>query len=148
MKDIYHLIYISEAKHSFSEQEMEELMKVSQRNNKTVEVTGLLVAKGKVFLQLLEGAKTSVKHIYKKIILDERHVACEILSETTSHRRLFPTWRMGLLSGSDLEKKSSEILQFLKDQSLSANLNSNDGNKTALRILSSFSQNNGSSESL
>ena len=54
------LLYISTARHPHNREEIEVILRISRRNNLAADVTGLLVAGARRFLQVLEGPERSV----------------------------------------------------------------------------------------
>ncbi|VVT27934.1 Sensors of blue-light using FAD [Sphingomonas aurantiaca] len=89
------LIYISTARTAVSKQELDEILRVSRRNNQAVGVTGLLIVGGRRFLQALEGPSESVMTTYDRIKADDRHFAAVILSDREIAERSFSEWAMG-----------------------------------------------------
>ncbi|MEG3124428.1 BLUF domain-containing protein [Sphingomonas sp. GB1N7] len=89
------LLYISTSRHPHDHAEVEQILRVSRRNNFAANVTGLLVAGGKRFLQVLEGPEQSVQATYDRICRDPRHFAAVTLNKRTCDERLFPAWSMG-----------------------------------------------------
>ncbi|WP_254784182.1 BLUF domain-containing protein [Sphingomonas sp. OK281] len=89
------MIYISTARMALSKQELDEILRVSRRNNQAVGVTGLLVVGGRRFLQVLEGPLESVMKTYDRIKADDRHFAAVILSDRKVAERSFSEWAMG-----------------------------------------------------
>ncbi|MEG3126019.1 BLUF domain-containing protein [Sphingomonas sp. GB1N7] len=89
------LLYISTARNPHDQIEVENILRVSRRNNLSANVTGLLMAGGKRFLQVLEGPEENVKATYDRICLDPRHFAAVALNRQICDERLFPGWSMG-----------------------------------------------------
>lgn len=92
---MFRLMYMSTAVYDFSNQELEELLEKSRKNNKEKDISGLLIVKGRTFIQCLEGGKESVLSIYEKIEKDERHRDLIELIEENATERYFPNWDMG-----------------------------------------------------
>lgn len=92
---LYRLVYMSTANNLFSESQLEDLLEISKKNNKEINVTGLLLTKGKTFIQCLEGQKQDVEYIYSKIKKDDRHHDVVELVEETIFERIFNDWSMG-----------------------------------------------------
>ena len=65
--------YVSHFSSPMGGQEIDEIVKISERNNPSREVTGILVVAGQVCFQLLEGPSAEVTALYKKIECDPRH---------------------------------------------------------------------------
>ena len=89
------LLYISTARQALSQADVDELLRVSRRNNAAVAVTGLLVVGGRRFMQALEGPTEAVERVYQRICADPRHFAVVMLSRETIERRMFDGWDMG-----------------------------------------------------
>lgn len=70
------------------------ILAVSRRNNRRVDVSGLLFFDGKRFLQALEGPADVVEETYERIRQDDRHRAAVVLSRRTVEEREFGPWEM------------------------------------------------------
>jgi Sensors of blue-light using FAD len=92
---LYRLLYISTARQSHAPATLEAILRTSRRNNAAAAVTGLLLAGGRRFLQILEGPEESVRQTYERICRDPRHVAPVILKSGPVATRLFANWAMG-----------------------------------------------------
>ena len=114
---LYHLLYISEESSFFDQQrDMEDILKTSQKNNVSAQLTGILIKNDKFFIQLLEGDSKSVEKMYTKISKDRRHKSIRKLLEYKSKERIFPRWSMGYVnldSKNDNEIKLKEIIPFI-----------------------------------
>ncbi|WP_137788057.1 BLUF domain-containing protein [Sphingomonas sp. 3P27F8] len=93
------LLYISTARERHSPATMEDILRVSRRNNVAANITGLLIAGGNRFLQVLEGPDENVRQTYDRICLDERHRAPVILKRESIEERAFGAWSMGFQQG-------------------------------------------------
>lgn len=119
------LVYISTARHPITEASCVEILTASRTNNLRVDITGLLVAGQRRFLQALEGRPEAVRSTYKRIIDDPRHYACVLLSEQYVDERQFGDWAMGYSSGGgDLsdDAELASIVTSLVDPVRDANL--------------------------
>ena len=95
------LVYISTA---VGQPSTPSILAVSRRNNRRAEVSGLLYADGKRFLQALEGPKDVVEATFERIRLDPRHRAPVILSRREVQDREFGNWDMAeRLPGEDAD---------------------------------------------
>ncbi len=108
---MYRILYTSSATKIFEDKELEEILEKSRTNNQKKEVTGLLIVKGRTFLQCLEGEKDDVLSIYEKISNDERHTNIIDLFEEDIDERLFPKWSMGYKNVKHLSDFKSEKLK-------------------------------------
>lgn len=69
------------------------LFKARARNSE-VDVTGCLICRDDIYLQLLEGPADSVTKIYNKILEDDRHVEVIQLVRRGVPERMFGKWAM------------------------------------------------------
>lgn len=90
-----HLIYISSATKKMSEDDLIALLEQSRERNERQDITGMLLFKDGLFLQVLEGAEKDVDEIYLSICLDERNVGNYLIERNAIDERNFPEWRMG-----------------------------------------------------
>jgi hypothetical protein len=83
-----------------SPEALTELLRQARSYNQDHRLTGLLLyaAGTKEFVQVLEGPRDEVAHIYQKIAQDERHKHAFVLHEAVTAGRMFPDWRMGFVS--------------------------------------------------
>jgi hypothetical protein len=118
------LIYISSTRTTFTAGDLEEILRVSRRNNAAVGVTGLLVAGGRRFLQVLEGAEDAIDAVFQRIKQDPRHHAVVILSRTEIAAPSFGEWSMGYARGGSvrgdatLPETVAQLLAPVTDPSL------------------------------
>ena len=70
---MYRIMYMSNARFLFTDEDLEELLINSRINNSQLNITGLLVIKGKTFIQCLEGEKQNVEKVFNRIKNDKRH---------------------------------------------------------------------------
>jgi hypothetical protein len=92
---MFRTIYISSATAPFSEQQLEELLLKSRRNNFASDITGMLIYKDGDFMQTLEGPEIAVQTLMAKIRSDPRHHKVSISMEGPILERSFGSWSMG-----------------------------------------------------
>lgn len=92
---IYHIAYFSTATKHFTEDELTELLAISKRNNKILDVTGILLFIEGCFLQVLEGDENTVKKVFEKVKEDRRHDDVFTLFKGRKPERSFGNWSMG-----------------------------------------------------
>ena len=107
---MYRIMYLSTAVVKFTDEDLEVLLEVARKNNQPKNVTGLLILKGRSFLQCLEGAKEDVQFIYEKILKDERHDSIIKVVEEEDEQRYFPNWSMGYKNFNHMDAVSSPKL--------------------------------------
>ena len=86
--------YVSRFESPLSEADIQAIGEQSQRNNERLGLTGVLMASGGLFYQVLEGPDEAVDEVYRKIVEDGRHTDLLLLSTETGVNRLFPSWSM------------------------------------------------------
>ena len=90
---ITQLIYCSQP-FGFDEPMLRGILLQARRNNARDGLTGALIARGDIYLQLLEGPAAAVATTFARIAVDNRHLAVTRLSEIETDARLFPNWTM------------------------------------------------------
>ena len=91
------LIYPSRA----NDHDLVDILRVSRADNGIDGVSGLLLAKEGMFVQVLEGPPESVATTFERIRHDSRHSHIEVLSDTAETERAFGDWAMAGLPGED-----------------------------------------------
>lgn len=113
--EIYQVIYRSEANKGLQSEEIAEIVDVARRRNSLNGITGLLIVRGKFFIQLLEGERSSVLETMRRIEKDKRHTKIQILLEGSPDKRLFEKWAMGLVDEGLLDSTTPEALHAIDD---------------------------------
>lgn len=116
---MFRIMYMSTAIQEFTNKDLEELLEKAKSNNAKVDVSGLLVVKGRTFIQCLEGPKEAVETIFEKIKNDERHKDIIELIEENAQSRFFPNWDMGYKNIMNLTNIESEKLKNFDLEDLS-----------------------------
>lgn len=111
----HYLIYLSYESIPFTRDKLIDLLAKSRENNHSLGVTGMLVYLDGKFLQVLEGPKSTVKKLYEKISLDDRHKKIAVLLEGPLEKRNFQDWSMGFASTSYDYLKEVTGLKSLED---------------------------------
>jgi len=70
------------------------ILSQARRNNTRNGLTGALIARGDLYLQLLEGPTDAVTACFAKIVRDNRHLDVKCVSDRIITERLFPAWTM------------------------------------------------------
>ena len=87
------LVYCSQP-FGFSLEILSAILVASRANNRKYDITGALICRSDIFLQLLEGPEQQVKNTYNAIQNDDRHVNVYNLIDRPIEKRLFPAWAM------------------------------------------------------
>ena len=87
------LIYASRPL-GFDELTLLGILHSARTNNVRDDVTGALICRHDLYLQLLEGPPEAVTAVFERIQRDERHIEVVKLIEAETDARLFPEWAM------------------------------------------------------
>jgi len=87
------LVYASRP-FGFDQATLSNILMDARRANARDDITGALIARHDLYLQLLEGPRDKVEAAYQRIRRDDRHVEVTRLVERTIESRLFPGWAM------------------------------------------------------
>jgi Sensors of blue-light using FAD len=87
------LIYASQP-FGFDSATLTAILLDARRCNSRDDITGMLICRGDLYLQLLEGPPEAVEATCKRIMADDRHVNMRVLSRQTVAERMFPLWSM------------------------------------------------------
>ena len=90
---IHQLIYMSEP-FGFDDGILNSILSISRRNNVRDQITGALVCRRDIYLQLLEGPEAAVEAAFVRIKDDDRHLSPHRLWSGEVAQRLFPDWAM------------------------------------------------------
>lgn len=70
------------------------ILSAARRNNPQWGITGALICRHDVYLQLIEGPSDSIEALYSRILKDDRHLDVRVLLQEDMNERLFPAWAM------------------------------------------------------
>ncbi len=90
-----YLVYISFRSENCTEEEIQNILKACQGNNKSKDITGVLMYSDKKFVQYLEGEYDTILELFNKIKTDNRHNSVIMLTSFPIKQRAFPSWQMG-----------------------------------------------------
>lgn len=113
---MHQIVYVSTACWAMGNDDLNDILDISRRNNRVNGVTGLLLYIDQGFLQVLEGPEAAVKETYYgHIVHDRRHKALRALSEGKADRRLFAGWSMGFDRLSPDQGRSADVFAITRD---------------------------------
>ncbi len=90
---VFQLIYTSQP-FGFDDAMLGAILVTSRRNNPKWGITGCLICRHDIYLQLLEGDEAQVEALFGRIARDDRHLAVTRLSGESVDARMFPDWAM------------------------------------------------------
>ena len=66
----------------------------ARRNNRRDAITGALICRHDLYIQLIEGPEPAINALYEKIAADDRHNDVCLLLADAVETRMFPEWDM------------------------------------------------------
>lgn len=87
------LIYMSQP-FGYDDAMLSGILSAARRNNPALGITGALICRHDLYLQLIEGDSDAIDDLFDRIASDDRHLAVTLLDRTESGERLFPDWAM------------------------------------------------------
>ena len=91
--DLIQIIYSSRP-FGFDEALLGGILSDARRNNTRDGITGALICRADVYLQMLEGPADVVEAAFARIARDDRHLEVEMRFSAQATERLFPQWSM------------------------------------------------------
>lgn len=99
---MFALIYLSQAKFTFREDQLKQLEAQATKNNEQLNVTGYLNYQKGHFLQYLEGNREVTLNLMQSIEQDGRHTMLRKVNLPEFEERRFPDWHMRYLKNHEL----------------------------------------------
>ena len=87
------LIYMSEP-FGFDSGTLSAILSTARRKNARLGITGALICRQDIYLQLLEGEGAAIDALFDRIASDDRHLGVTLLSRADVEQRMFPEWAM------------------------------------------------------
>lgn len=87
------LIYSSRP-FGFDDAILSQILLTARRNNANANVTGCLICRGDLYLQLLEGPSEAIARLYDAILEDDRHIEVTLRMQHQTDTRMFGEWAM------------------------------------------------------
>lgn len=100
------VIYVSKAAVPQSAALSNAILKKAQAWNQANGVTGVLCQGQGVYLQALEGERSTVTQLYARIFADKRHANVEMIHCESIAQRRYQNWSMAHVSLSDVDPET------------------------------------------
>ena len=97
---------------------IEDILLTSRLNNARDGISGLLVAGGNRYMQVIEGPRRKIETLYANIRADDRHLAVMTLFQRTTLERCFDGWALAFRREPALDEFDSVpgMLRYLTEQ--------------------------------
>jgi hypothetical protein len=95
------LLYVSRSNGPHTTTVTRSILEQAKTHNAAQGITGVLCQGQGFFLQVLEGPRSAVNALYRRIVADMRHKDVEMLVFEDIHERRFERWSMALIKLSD-----------------------------------------------
>ncbi len=132
---IHQILYVSAASDKIDDAEIDRILEVARARNTASGITGVLLFRAGIFLQLLEGERAAVEQLYGKIEKDSRHNHLIKILSADNKERIYTEWSMGYRKLEDIDVKFvNEILSWNKLITAAKDID----NKLILEMLTRF----------
>ncbi|WP_104019648.1 BLUF domain-containing protein [Roseovarius nitratireducens] len=112
MQDLVGIAYCSKPTR-FSFDQMDEILRVSRRNNNRDALTGALVYDNTTFLQWLEGGEEKIRRAFGRISRNPRHTEIKLMTVRKLEDRWFPGYSMTAAVTEDQSLRGLKLVPHL-----------------------------------
>ena len=91
------LLYVSQPTGPVTTTVTSSILRGSIAHNKSQNITGVLCQGTGLYMQVLEGERSSVTQLFYRIVADPRHHKVELISLEAIQKRRFAPWSMNLV---------------------------------------------------
>jgi len=70
------------------------ILSAARRNNRANGITGALICRQDMYIQLVEGPDEAIDALYERILADDRHTDVKLAMSAEVDERMFPEWDM------------------------------------------------------
>ena len=95
---LYRIVYSSKATRPLSSEDLEQILVDARSGNEARDVTGALIHVDGVFLQVLEGERSTLETLIASIDADARHDSMKVFHQAEIPERAFDDWSMAWLT--------------------------------------------------
>lgn len=78
----------------FDNSVLDGILMQARRNNQRDDITGALICRHDVYIQLVEGPSQAIDALYSRILQDDRHCNVSLALSEMVDERIFPEWGM------------------------------------------------------
>lgn len=137
---LYRLVYTSARSKSCTDQDIEDILAVSRRNNPKLDITGIMVHTNDRFLQILEGPYNNIMKLYDTITSDKRHGGSIVRFCKPVDSRQFGDWNMAYkdVTSSDVKYRTNITEENRKQYESLMDGNLHSYTDEGMRVLKTF----------
>lgn len=103
--------YVSEFAEHVTRNMIDKMVERAARQNEQKGITGILIASGRLFFQVIEGPAAEIDGLFEKILKDKRHHNVLLLNSEWGGKRIFPDWALKRV---DVDDESIAEMEPLK----------------------------------
>lgn len=133
------IVYMSFATQNFKSNRLVNTKRILDKaaiNNKQLNITGMLIYKAGIFLQILEGKRTDVETLMGRIVFDKsNHENIKVLLKQNLEERVFPNWSMAY---KEIDNSALSLIESVLPWQKIAKSYPNDDQVPAVEILKIF----------
>jgi Sensors of blue-light using FAD len=78
----------------FTTSVLDDILTISRARNVRDDITGTLICRADMYLQLIEGPDVAIQAAYQRIARDDRHLDVKLQVSRSVTERMFPKWAM------------------------------------------------------
>jgi hypothetical protein len=110
MTPLRQIFYVSRLAPGAADRDVRNILAISRRNNRMLDLTGCLACTGLHFAQVIEGRADAIEIVTRRIAADRRHIDVRIVLERTLSTREYPLWSMAYLHDLELAEEVESLL--------------------------------------
>jgi hypothetical protein len=97
MSKLRQIFYVSRIAGPAEDRAIRNILSISRRTNRMLDITGCLTCTGRHFAQVIEGRNAAIAELMPRIAADGRHAECRIVFDRPLTLRQYPLWSMAYL---------------------------------------------------
>ena len=110
MSALRQLFYVSRLAPGVGDRDVRQILAISRRNNRMLDLTGVLACSGRHFAQVLEGRADALESLVPRIARDRRHEEFRQVFDRPLATREYPLWAMAYLPHPALAEELEGLL--------------------------------------
>ena len=110
MSSLRQIFYVSRIAGSAEDRVLRNILSISRRTNRRLDITGCLMCTGRHFAQVIEGRGAAIAELMPRIAADSRHAECRIVFDRPLTLRQYPLWAMAYLLNLGLDDEIEALL--------------------------------------